>query len=169
MWQKEKLLVLSNFFFCRYVFKKPSASEASESIYMRERVDRTEKGIVANQFIFLPQLFHVICFKCIKMCLLISGKGFKKRFHLIQSSDRLNFLPTCRLSAADIISVVAKGEIAHDEFIFYFFQNIASSFSVVFLQICCMQGRVKTINLTLITLLQADNLKNNVDKRQGSK
>ena len=36
--QKEKLLVLSNFCFCDYVFKKPSAAEASESIYMRERV-----------------------------------------------------------------------------------------------------------------------------------
>ena len=38
LWQKEKLLVLSNFFFCHYVFKKPSAAEASESVYMRERV-----------------------------------------------------------------------------------------------------------------------------------
>ena len=27
-----------NFFFCHYVFKKPSAAEASESVYMRERV-----------------------------------------------------------------------------------------------------------------------------------
>ena len=35
--KKEKLLVLSNFFFCHYVFKKPSAAEASE-VYMRERV-----------------------------------------------------------------------------------------------------------------------------------
>ena len=38
LWQKEKLLVLSNFFFCRHVFKKPPAAEASESVYMRERV-----------------------------------------------------------------------------------------------------------------------------------
>ena len=30
--------VLSNFFFCHYVFKKLSAAEASESIYMREWV-----------------------------------------------------------------------------------------------------------------------------------
>ena len=30
--------VLCNFFFCHYVFKKPSAAEASESVYMRERV-----------------------------------------------------------------------------------------------------------------------------------
>ena len=33
-----KLLVLSNFFFCHYVFKTPSAAEASESVCMRERV-----------------------------------------------------------------------------------------------------------------------------------
>ena len=39
MWQKENLLVLSNFFFSLYVFKKPSAKEASESVYMRERVN----------------------------------------------------------------------------------------------------------------------------------
>ena len=37
--QKEKLLVLSNFFFCHNVFKKPSAAEASERVYMRERVN----------------------------------------------------------------------------------------------------------------------------------
>ena len=32
MWQKEKFLVLSNFFFCHYVFKKPSAAETSKSV-----------------------------------------------------------------------------------------------------------------------------------------
>ena len=30
---------MSNFFFCHLVFKKPSAVEASESVYMRERVN----------------------------------------------------------------------------------------------------------------------------------
>ena len=40
MWQKEKFLVLSNYFFCHYVFKNPSAAEASESVYMREKVIR---------------------------------------------------------------------------------------------------------------------------------
>ena len=38
LWQQEKLHILCNFFFCHYVFKKPSAAEASESVYMRERV-----------------------------------------------------------------------------------------------------------------------------------
>ena len=34
---------MSNFFFCHYVFKKPSAAEASESVYMRERVKNINK------------------------------------------------------------------------------------------------------------------------------
>ena len=37
--QQEKLLGLSNFFFCHYVFKTLSAAEASESVHMRERVN----------------------------------------------------------------------------------------------------------------------------------
>ena len=40
LWQKEKLHVLCNLFFCHYVFKKLSAAEASESVCMRERVCR---------------------------------------------------------------------------------------------------------------------------------
>ena len=48
MWQKEKLHVLCNFFFCHYVFKKPSAAEASESVYMRERVKTTLPGNFVN-------------------------------------------------------------------------------------------------------------------------
>ena len=40
---KEKIARLEHFFFlsCHYVFKKRSAAEASESVYMRERVKRT--------------------------------------------------------------------------------------------------------------------------------
>ena len=34
MWQKEKLLILSNFFFSHYVFKK-----ASEIVYLRKKVN----------------------------------------------------------------------------------------------------------------------------------
>ena len=41
---KGELLVLSNFFFCHYVFKKPSAAEASES-----STDRKEKKCWAEQ------------------------------------------------------------------------------------------------------------------------
>ena len=36
---KQCLHVLCNFFFCHYIFKKLSAAEASESVYMRERVN----------------------------------------------------------------------------------------------------------------------------------
>ena len=49
LWQKEKLLDLSNFFFCHYVFKKLSAAGASESVYMRERV----KQLLSQQFLIL--------------------------------------------------------------------------------------------------------------------
>ena len=45
MCQKEKLHVLCNFFFCHYVFKKPSAAKVSESVYMRERVKQFGKRI----------------------------------------------------------------------------------------------------------------------------
>ena len=36
--KRRNCLFLCNFFFCHYVFKYPSAAEASESVYMRERV-----------------------------------------------------------------------------------------------------------------------------------
>ena len=53
LWQKEKLLVLSNFCFCHYVFKKPSAAEASESVCTRERVK-----VLTFQHRFLLQTCH---------------------------------------------------------------------------------------------------------------
>ena len=34
-------LIMSNFSFSHYVFKKPSAAEVSEGVYMRERVNYT--------------------------------------------------------------------------------------------------------------------------------
>ena len=52
------LLVLSNFFFCHYVFKKLSAAEASESVYMRKRV-KTKLIIDLDFFwLFLFKNFH---------------------------------------------------------------------------------------------------------------
>ena len=36
------MLVLSNFFFCHYVFKKPFAAEASESVSMRESLNHPQ-------------------------------------------------------------------------------------------------------------------------------
>ena len=38
---------MCNSFFCHYVFKKPSAAEASESVYMRERVNSTMNELIA--------------------------------------------------------------------------------------------------------------------------
>ena len=40
MWQKEKLLALSKFFYCHYVFKKPSAAEALKRVYIKARVNK---------------------------------------------------------------------------------------------------------------------------------
>ena len=49
LWQKVENIVakaeiarLCNIFFCHYVFKKPSAAEASESVYMRKRVNKLQ-------------------------------------------------------------------------------------------------------------------------------
>ena len=40
LWQKKKLHVLSNFFFCHYVFKKPSAAEAFTLSLIRQFCSR---------------------------------------------------------------------------------------------------------------------------------
>ena len=60
MWQKEKLHVLCNFFFCHYVFKKPSAAEASESVYMRERVNYILKLILLQQGVITFRVTSVV-------------------------------------------------------------------------------------------------------------
>ena len=41
---KGEIALLCNFLFCYYVFKKPSAAEASESVYMRERVKKSHNS-----------------------------------------------------------------------------------------------------------------------------
>ena len=56
MCQNEKLLVLSNFFFCHYVFEKPSSAEALESVYMRERVKSNLLSPALNTKILPRQL-----------------------------------------------------------------------------------------------------------------
>ena len=55
---KKKLLVLSNFFFCHHVFKKPSAEGVSESDYIWERV----KPVMFWTLKTWIGIFH-ICFK----------------------------------------------------------------------------------------------------------
>ena len=117
MFQKEKLLVLSNFFFCHYVFKKPSAAEASESVYMRERdkwvlndhqielkhFGKRENYMMCN-FSFLPDYFQLyfimkllfivllcLCQRIVKdVCcrVIVCGKGL---------NDAENFLVSTKL------------------------------------------------------------------------
>ena len=43
---------LAIFFFYHYVFKKPSAAEASESVYMRERVKKCKNKTVNQTYNF---------------------------------------------------------------------------------------------------------------------
>ena len=75
-WKKEKLLVLSNFFFCRHVLKMPSAAEASESICivivivwgkgLNVRLGQTTE---ANEEIadLVTMFSNDICCKCVKL------------------------------------------------------------------------------------------------------
>ena len=44
--KKEKLLVLSNFFFCHYVFKQPSAAEASKKRLYEGKVYRVIEAML---------------------------------------------------------------------------------------------------------------------------
>ena len=63
LWQKEKLHVLCNFFLCHYVFKKPSATEASESVYMRERVNKLHFfSLFLFLFLFVKFFFLLFLF-----------------------------------------------------------------------------------------------------------
>ena len=41
---KGEIACFVQFLFCHYVFKKPSAAEASESVNMRERVNHSQTG-----------------------------------------------------------------------------------------------------------------------------
>ena len=62
LWQKEKLLILSNFFLCHYVFKKLFAAEASESIYMRERVKAIIQNTLFNNILGKHENMHSCSF-----------------------------------------------------------------------------------------------------------
>ena len=48
LWQKKNLMIMNNFFFCHYVFKKLSAVEVSESVFMRERVKLNYITLITN-------------------------------------------------------------------------------------------------------------------------
>ena len=49
----EIALILSNFFFCHNVFGKSSAAEASESVFMWERVKK-EIVLALSNFVLFP-------------------------------------------------------------------------------------------------------------------
>ena len=64
--KRKKLLVLSNFFFCNYVFKKPSAAETSESVYMRERVNHD--GVYISKMQGIMRYFFRYTYPQYKQC-----------------------------------------------------------------------------------------------------
>ena len=59
---------MSYFFFCHYVFKKPSAAEASESVYMRERVNEVETVWQYEKLLSMSNLY--LCHNVLKCRLL---------------------------------------------------------------------------------------------------
>ena len=87
MWQKKKLLVLSNFFFCRYVLKKLSAAEASKSFYMRERFNMNMKWVLYYEvcsYILSLSLLWKHCVKTRKLLILNTIFPFiEVSFHFI--------------------------------------------------------------------------------------
>ena len=75
------MLVLNNFFFCHHVFKKLSAPEASESVYMRERVKK-RYCTRRNRSLFAADTSNCVCMWArVKSC----HAGYKeiKRFELV--------------------------------------------------------------------------------------
>ena len=91
LWKMEKLLVLRNFFFCRYVFKNPSAAGASESVYMRERVNPSHHIDTVWRLCSTPHLknlwqkeLHTIVSYC--------DKSFSKNIHPHSTNGLLTFV-----------------------------------------------------------------------------
>ena len=73
LWQKKKLLILINFFFCHIVFKKLSAADTSQRIFMRERV--SNYTFISGDF----PLFQPTCFQSRLLQILSMRKGLKYR------------------------------------------------------------------------------------------
>ena len=147
---------MSKFFFCHYVFKKPFAEEASESIYMRERV----KGF---------QYFVKVFLKLSDEDLLLRGKErvFAKqqqqRHKCFQQGHNTNlfFIPLphidafWRLCSRRLMKTLAKGEIAQTMFsnLLKIHTCICRGYSYVFmicfesslLQMCCTWEKINRI------------------------
>ena len=51
---------MSSFFFCHYVFKKRSAAKASESVYMRERINVHTQVIEKTPFIAYRDIAKIL-------------------------------------------------------------------------------------------------------------
>ena len=57
--KKGEIARFVQFLFCHYVFKKSSAAEASESVYMRERVKEKNSKTLWNNFFTFKHLLSL--------------------------------------------------------------------------------------------------------------
>ena len=67
------------FFFCHYVFKKSSAAKASESVYMREKVQST-----------ILEIFHIFSrhfqSRLLQICCMLERVKSEQMYKLIQTN-----------------------------------------------------------------------------------
>ena len=83
---------MSNFFFCPHVFKKRSATEASESVYMRERV---KMSVYVNGYISTLKAF-LICEFWLTSCRIHTTHNMY--LHSIIETFYYNIVRTVKLS-----------------------------------------------------------------------
>ena len=117
--------VSSNFFFCHYVFKKPSAAEASETVYMRRR---DNAAFYIHQVIFKPSHLQTHC------DIYEADKSFKtlwQKEKLLILNDQFLLLLKC----------FQHYSIGLHSFIEFFLLCLPKCFQRSLLPICCMLDR----------------------------
>ena len=89
---------MSNFFFCHYVFKKPSAAEASESVFLWERVNILSVQSVGRWLIipYLSAAFSILSPPSIKL-LKSEGNFGSDALKLIRSPPFVSSTPMHRM------------------------------------------------------------------------
>ena len=95
---------MSNFFFCHYVFKKPSAAEASENVYMRER----------DMAYYLIQVLTANCFVLQIIVHVTEMSDLGPSWNSCLLNNTLSHIQTL-LQQITIESILAKGDIAHND------------------------------------------------------
>ena len=96
---------MSNFFFCHYVFRKPSAAGASESVYMRERVNcgrDLQQGNTRSLMLPIDEVtVGFITKPCSRNNLSVQINYVNEMFNMVHQSEEINHFPRKYRSAAD--------------------------------------------------------------------